>query len=159
MAELINPRQGLPAFEEAPFVARKCDEDVDLKQILVELQVQRDAQASRQLELLQEIEEELASRTTPLYFISNALLQWLLVATAFIFGTFASHGTDLQVDGNYLSVLQNQMNLVSFCQASNSVEIPSHIEEETNVNMTLEHLCSSLRRNTAKSSCHDRLVG
>ncbi|KAH8767560.1 hypothetical protein BGZ57DRAFT_988448 [Hyaloscypha finlandica] len=136
MAQSTNPRRESPGFEESPFPSRKCDEDIDIKQILIrnetllwDLRAQRDTETSRQLELLQAIRDELVSQTTPLHLICNAVLQWLLVATGIIFGMFAIAGTGLQNNGNFLAKMQNQMNLVTFCQANNS-SIYAHPCEE-----------------------------
>jgi hypothetical protein len=138
MTESINPHRELPGFEATPFLS--SHHEGDIKQILTrnetllwDLRIQRDAEASQQLELLQAIRDELASQETPLHMISNAVLQWLLVATAFIFGMFAMWGTALQKRGNYWSLLQNQINLVGFCQANNSVGIPPSHSRRTDL--------------------------
>src|ERR1700733_122784 len=107
---------------------RKYDEDMSVKEILTrsetilrDLRVQRETELSRQCELLEAIKYELASEKTPLHLIFTAFFQWLLVATGFVFGLFAIQGTNLQNQGNFQSLMQNQLNLVQFCQAYNSV--------------------------------------
>ncbi|KAE9373301.1 hypothetical protein N431DRAFT_544363 [Stipitochalara longipes BDJ] len=136
MADPATSRHYKPTFEEPPFLDRRYDEDISIKQILTrsetllqDLRVQRDTETSRQVELLKAIKDELASEKTPLHLISNAFFQWLLVATGFIFGLFAIQGTNYQGQANFQSLMQNQMNLVEFCQAYNS-SIYAHPCEE-----------------------------
>jgi hypothetical protein len=166
MAQSTNPRRESPGFEESSFPSRKYDEDMDIKQILIrnetllwDLRAQRDTETSRQLELLQAIRDELVSQTTPLHLICNAVLQWLLVATGIIFGMFAIAGTGLQKNGNFLAKMQNQMNLVTFCQSNNSVGIASHRAKEQNVNTALEYLRPPLRGDFAERAFHNCVVG
>jgi hypothetical protein len=138
MTESNNPRQESSAFEEAPFLSGKYDEDTNLKQILARhetilssFQSQRETNASRQLELLQAIRDELASQATPLQFISNTIIQIIFVATAFVFGLFTIYGVVFQLQAIFLAQQQNQISMVAFCQTINSVGNPvsqrSHI--------------------------------
>jgi hypothetical protein len=140
MTEAINPHRASPAFEETS--GRKYDEDMDVKQMLTRnetllwnYQVQRDAEVSRQLELLQVIRDELVSQATPLQFISNAVIQIIFVATAFIFGIFTVYGMYWQVNGIYLSTIQNQMSMVAFCHANDLVRIGLTHQKNLKVNI------------------------
>jgi hypothetical protein len=128
MSASNNNRQHPLAYEEATFLDRKDDGDTNLKQMLTRhetllsyLQAQRETDASRQLELLQAIKDELTSQATPLHFISNAIIQLIFITTAFIFGFFTIYGVVYQIDANLMSVIQNQMNMITFCQTNNSV--------------------------------------
>lgn len=128
MAESDNTRQQPLAYEDAAFLDRKDDGDTNLQQMLTRhetllsyLQTQRETDASRQLELLQAIKDELASQATPLNFISNAIIQLIFITSAFIFGIFTIYGVFYQITANLLSLIQNQINIITFCQANNSV--------------------------------------
>jgi hypothetical protein len=129
MAESIAESREAPSYEETPFLSRKGHgEELDIKHMLTrnetllcDLRIQRDAETSQQLKLLEEIREELASQSTPLQFIWNAILQMVCVAIGFLFGVFGIYGWRNQVWGNTFSLQQSQMNLVFFCLTSNSV--------------------------------------
>jgi hypothetical protein len=128
MAESDNTRQQPLPYEDAPFLHRKDEGDTNLQQMLTRhetllsyLQTQRETDASRQLELLQAIKDELASQATPLHFISNAIIQLIFITSAFIFGIFTIYGVVYQIEANLLSVIQNQINIITFCQTNNSV--------------------------------------
>jgi hypothetical protein len=152
MAESISPHRESPPFEEAPFLSRKYDEDRNIKQILTRhdtllsyLQAQRDTDASRQLELLQAIKDELVSQATPLHFISNAIVQIIFVAFALTFGIFTVYGVWIQVDANYLSRIQNQINIVTFCQANNLVGIPLSTSRKSMLTFLLDNVRDPLQ--------------
>ncbi len=128
MAESDNAHQQPLAYADARFLDRKDDGDTNLNQILTRhetllsyLNAQRETDASRQLELLQAIKDELASQVTPLHFISSAIIQLIFLTTAFIFGIFTIYGVVYQIEANLLSVMQNQINITTFCQTNNSV--------------------------------------
>lgn len=128
MAESNNPHRNTPAFEKPPCPCLKPDEITTLKDmvarheaVLSSMQGQREMDASRQLEVLQEIRDELASHTTPLQFIGSAMVQMTIVITAFVFGLFTIFGVVFQIESNVLAQQQNQINLIAFCQTVNSV--------------------------------------
>jgi hypothetical protein len=129
MAESVAESRAAPSYEETPFLSTKGhDEEPSIKNMLTrnetllwDLRLQRDAETSRQLELLEAIREELASQSTPLQFVWNAILQMIYVAVAVLFGIFAIYGWHTSLRGNVQSLQQNQMNLVFFCLTSNSV--------------------------------------
>jgi hypothetical protein len=129
MAESTAESQGSPNFEETSFLSRKgLDDEFNIKRMLTsnenllwDLREQRDADASRQVELLQAIRDELACRSTPLQFICNAILQTVYVAVAILFGMFAVYSWSSQVLGNFQSLIANNMNMVIFCMSNNSV--------------------------------------
>jgi hypothetical protein len=152
MSEPNNNRQHPLAYEEATFLDRKDDGDTNLKQMLTRhetllsyLQAQRETDASRQLELLQAIKDELTSQATPLHFISNAILQLIFITTAFIFGFFTIEGVFYQMNGNLLSVEQNQINIITFCQTNNSVSDLFLTSKTSILTFLSDHVCKTLQ--------------
>jgi hypothetical protein len=76
---------------------------------------------SQQVKLLEAIHSQLASQSTPLQFIWNAVLQTLVVSIAFLFGMFSIFAWHGQVKANGISSQANQIALVSLCLSNNFV--------------------------------------
>jgi hypothetical protein len=149
MAESASGPGETPTFERRPFLDRKDEEDISIKQILTrnetflaELRSQQDANLSRQNELLEAILGKLESNsTTRLLFISEAALQIFYLTVAVIFGVFGVWGVILQLDGNLQALIQNGINLVAFCEGINSVRITAPIDEGTTA-LTRDRQCT-----------------
>jgi hypothetical protein len=152
MAEPGNARQQSLAYQDAPFLYRKDDGDTNLKQMLTRhetllsyLQAQRETDASRHLELLQAVKDEFASQATPLHFISNAIIQVIFITSAFIFGIFTIYGVFYQIQANLLSVIQNQINIITFCQTNNSVSDLFLTSKAYILTFLSDHICQTLQ--------------
>lgn len=72
-----------------------------------------------QVKLLQAIHAQLASQSTPLQFIWNAVLQTVVVITAFLFGMFSIFSWHGQYLANKMTAEANAISLISLCLSNN----------------------------------------
>lgn len=77
--------------------------------------------SSQQVKLLQAIHAQLASQSTPLQFVWNAVLQTVVVIIAFLFGMFSIFSWHGQYKANRMTAQANQISLLSICLSNNVV--------------------------------------
>ena len=77
--------------------------------------------SSQQVKLLQAIHAQLASQSTPLQFVWNAVLQTVVVIIAFLFGMFSIFSWHGQDKANKMTAQANQISLLSICLSNNVV--------------------------------------
>ena len=77
----------------------------------------------KELALLEKIQKQLQSESTKTQFVWNAFLQIAGITFAVIFGAFAIIAFKIGEQANIQSSQANQLALLSFCYASNSVRI------------------------------------